>query len=72
MPGGNKSSHIQYLKGRMVDLDALRQEIKQMDRHSLIYRVLKEELTVLGYWKMRARGNPSKGYQAQQRTLARG
>ncbi len=46
--------------------------IRSMNRHSKIYQCLKVELSKLGYWRLKERGNPSKGYQAQQITLARG
>jgi len=34
-----------------------------------LYKMLKQELTTLGYWRNRSRGNPSKGYQAMQDKL---
>jgi len=49
-----------------IDLDELRQEVRKMGRHDVIYKVLKEELTKRGYWKLRARGNPSRGYEAMK------
>jgi len=55
-----------------MDLEVLRYDIQNMTRKSKLYNVLRDELTKLGYWRKRARGNPSKGYEAQQRTLARG
>lgn len=56
----------------MLDLEELRDEIRTMSRKTMLYRLLKEELTALGYWRNKIRGNPSRGYEAQQRTLARG
>jgi hypothetical protein len=46
----------------MVNLTELRIEIKKLERHQELYRVLKEELTALGYWRNRARGNPRNAY----------
>jgi hypothetical protein len=31
--------------------------------HSPLHRVLKEELTALGYWRNKPRGDPAKGYR---------
>lgn len=33
-------------------------------RHSQLYKLLKDKLTELGYWKAKERGNPRKGYKA--------
>ena len=33
---------------------------------TLLYRVLKEYLSVAGYWKQRSRGNPRKGYSVMK------
>jgi hypothetical protein len=46
-----------------INIDRLRQEIRLMTRTHLLYRVLRDELSARGFWKARARGNPSKGYQ---------
>ena len=50
-----------------LDLEQLKKEIEVMKRHQPLYRVLKEELTKLGYWKLKARGNPRKAYQVSRR-----
>ena len=50
-----------------MDYDELRYKIRKMSRRSKVYRVLKEELMVLGYWKLKARGNPAKGYEVMVR-----
>lgn len=47
----------------MLDLEELRFKIRVMRRHQALYRLLKEELGKLGYWKNRPRGNPKAGYQ---------
>jgi len=56
----------------MTDIGILRGEIRQMTRKAALYRALKEELGVLGYWKNRARGNPSKGWKASKGLLGKG
>jgi len=48
----------------MVDIELLRSEIKVMTRRTRLYKALKEELSTLGYWRNRARGNPQAGYKA--------
>ena len=42
-----------------------------MTRRSELYRVLKEELTALGYWKNKARGNPIKAKEYSDRVKAK-
>jgi hypothetical protein len=37
----------------------LREEIRKMSTRSQLFRVLKEELKALGYWRNRPRGKPS-------------
>jgi len=46
-----------------VNIEQLTKEIKQLERHQVLYRVLKRELSQLGYWKNRQRGDPAKGYK---------
>ena len=36
--------------------------IKDMTPRSKLFKLLKSELTMLGYWKNKARGNPGLGY----------
>jgi hypothetical protein len=48
-----------------INLEQLRIEIRLLNRHKKLYRVLKEELGKLGYWKLRGRGNPIKAYQSR-------
>jgi len=33
-------------------------------RHSELYKVLRDNLTALGYWKRQPRGNPKKGFRS--------
>jgi len=45
----------------MLDLDELRQAIRNMTRQQGIYKVLRDELTAKGYWRKLPRGNPGAG-----------
>ncbi len=45
-----------------VDLVQLAKEIRQLNRHQKLYRVLRDELSKIGHWKQRVRGNPMKAY----------
>jgi hypothetical protein len=47
----------------MIKLDELREAIRSMTRQQGIYKVLRDELTVLGYWRKLPRGNPSVGFK---------
>ena len=46
-----------------TDLEVLKNEIRRMHRNSPLYRLLRDELTAMGYWKKKPRGKPDKGYQ---------
>jgi len=41
------------------EAERLRGLIRGMSRNSAIYELLKEELSVLGYWKAKPRGKPN-------------
>jgi len=45
-----------------IDIAQLRKEIRSLNRHQLLYRVLRDELARIGHWKMQARGDPMKAY----------
>jgi hypothetical protein len=47
----------------------LRQEIRAMTPRSGLFRILKEELSALGYWRNRPRGNPKKGYAGMRASM---
>ncbi len=49
-----------------IDLEQLRTELRELNRHKALYKVLRDELTKLGHWKLRGRGDPIKGYQARR------
>jgi protein-L-isoaspartate O-methyltransferase len=53
-----------------VDLEQLAKEISQLERHQELFKVLKKELSSLGYWKNRQRGDPAKGYRERGRKSA--
>ncbi len=42
-----------------IDLEQLRKEIREMSRKTMLYEVLRDELTELGYWRRLGRGNPT-------------
>ena len=46
------------------ELEKLKQEIPKMKRWSPLYHVLKTELTFLGHWQNRPRGDPKKGFRS--------
>jgi len=50
----------------MIDFEELRIKIRQMNRTQVLYKVLKEELSKLGYWRNKSRGNPQKGYASMR------
>lgn len=45
-----------------IDLNQLRKEIRKLNRNKALYRVLKEELSAIGHWKNKPRGDPKKAY----------
>ena len=49
-----------------IDIEQLRREIRELNRHQLLYRVLKEELGRIGHWKLKGRGDPVKAYQSRK------
>jgi hypothetical protein len=51
------------VKGSKLDLNVLVQEIRDMQYWQPLFKVLKKELTQLGYWRNRERGNPKLGYE---------
>lgn len=46
-----------------IDLGQLREEIRVMERSDPLYIVLRDELRLRGWWRMRGRGDPAKGYR---------
>lgn len=51
-----------------INLKQLTDEIQNLERHQALYKVLKSELTKLGFWKNKPRGNPAKGYKMRKTT----
>ena len=45
-------------------LSELKNDLQGLDRQSPLYKMLKYELSMLGYWKNKQRGDSKKGYQA--------
>lgn len=54
----------QRVNGKFSYLDELRNDLLSLDRHSQLYKLLKYELSILGYWRNKQRGDPLKGYKA--------
>jgi len=46
-----------------IDLEQLRIEIRKLHRSQSLYRLLRDELSTLGFWRFRKRGNPALGYK---------
>jgi hypothetical protein len=46
-----------------INIAQLVQEIRHLERHQVLYRVLKRELSKLGFWKNKSRGNTALGYK---------
>ena len=45
-----------------IDLCELRLAIRNLKYYHPLFRLLREELSALGYWKSLPRGDPRKGY----------
>ena len=56
---------------RQSHFDWLRLSLKAMTPRTLLYKILKEELQAKGYWRCQPQGNPSKGYEEQQKGMAK-
>ena len=50
----------------MIDLKDLKAEIEAMTPRKKLFKVLKEGLSALGYWRNKPRGDPKKGYKAMK------
>lgn len=51
------------MKGSELDLIQLRKELKNLKRWHPLYKILRDELSILGYWKVKERGDVRKGYE---------
>lgn len=49
-----------------LDFKQLTAELHVMEYHSPLFRLLKRELSLLGYWRNKPRGNPRKGFDAMK------
>jgi hypothetical protein len=47
----------------MLNLEELRLQIRSLTREKKLYKLLKEELEPLGYWKNKRRGKPQESIQ---------
>jgi len=52
--------------GKYWYLEALKNDLASLDRHDPLYKLLKTELSVLGYWRNKQRGNPAKGFRVMK------
>lgn len=52
---------IKSRPNKSLDLELLRSKIRKLNRQQKLYEVLRDELTPLGYWHKKPRGNPKKG-----------
>ena len=55
-----------------INFEQLRKEIRALNSRKALYRLLKEELGKLGHWKLKRRGNPSKGYSMRGKNNEKG
>lgn len=46
----------------MIDLNELRQAIIKMTRQQALYRLLRDELSKQGHWKLKGRGKPNPNF----------
>ena len=60
----------QVLNSKFTYLDELRRDLMSLDRHSNLYKLLKEELSVLGYWHNKPRGDAAKGFKAMKQAMS--
>ena len=51
------NDHLIWLKNELLKIE------DKFERRSDLYKLLKTELSRLGYWHNKPRGNPSKGYR---------
>ena len=55
-----------------LHLDWLKNKLQMDDnsfRNSETYKLLKQELTIKGYWRAKERGNPKKGYKVMKEKI---
>jgi protein associated with RNAse G/E len=52
-------------KKTKLDLEQLRQEIRELTYNKELYEVLREELTKIGHWKQLKRGKPNPRFRKQ-------
>ena len=55
---------------RYYYIDDLRRDLSSLKRDSKLYKLLKEELSVQGYWHNKPRGDAAKGYRAMKQAMS--
>ena len=56
------AKQIRQMKPTDKIWEFLQKTIRTMKRESPIYKLLRDELSILGYWKRKPRGNPRAGF----------
>lgn len=51
-----------------IDLIELARQIDRLEYHQKLYAVLRDGLRAQGYWRVKSRGDPSKGFKASHKT----
>lgn len=52
-------------------LKQLEKDLKNLEYHQRLYKLLRDELNRLGHWRNKPRGNPSKGYKVMKERTER-
>jgi hypothetical protein len=59
----NMVHHQEDYSMTKIDVRQLANEIRVMNRQNILYRVLRDELSKRGFWRMKPRGDPAKGFR---------
>jgi hypothetical protein len=51
----------------MLNIEKLKEEIRKLRPRTRLFTMLKKELSILGYWKNKPRGNPRRGYEVKKK-----
>ena len=60
----------QLLNTRYYYIDDLRSDLSSLKRDSKLYKLLKQELSMQGYWHNKPRGDAAKGYRAMKQAMS--
>ena len=52
-----------------MDLEQLRIEIRKLHRSHALYRLLRDELSTLGFWRFHKRGDSALGYKRMKERM---